>query len=65
MAKLEATHFIEQFNSIRQHAEGDQKENFTPTMPIGDLEKQLRSTEKYMTLRTVAVFKIKFKSPLK
>jgi len=60
--RIEATHFIEQYNrtdEFKMRNASDQKQG--PSFPIGMLSEILETTAKRTTIHTVAIFKIKFK----
>lgn len=53
--RLEATHFIEQYNSPNAH-------HFGELHPLENLKKATEYTRFCYGLKTVAIFKIKFKN---
>lgn len=58
-----ATHYIEQYNNTtKYYKKGKQNEFFTPPLPISYLKDSIRHTASMTTIKTVAVFKIKFKN---
>ena len=58
-----ATHFIEQYNNkTAYYKKGKQNEFFTPPLRLSYLKDSISHTASMTTVKTVAVFKIKWKN---